>query len=64
MTTVKARIRELGITAADLAHRTGVPYGTVRHFGLLSHDRDTLERLPAALDWSPGHLRKLCDDPD
>jgi hypothetical protein len=52
-------MRELGITAADLPDRAGVPFGTVRNFGLLAHDRETLERLSAALDWPPDNLPKL-----
>jgi hypothetical protein len=52
-------MRELGIRAAELSDRAGVPYGTVRHFGLLAHDRETLERLSVALDWPPDKLRKL-----
>jgi hypothetical protein len=52
-------MRELGITAADLPDRAGVPFGAVRNFGLLAHDRETLERLSAALDWPPDNLPKL-----
>jgi hypothetical protein len=55
------RRRELGITAAELADRAGVPFTTVKYFGLLSHDRQTLERLSVALDWPPEHLRDLWD---
>ena len=55
------RRRELGITAAELADRAGVPLTTVRYFGLLSHDRETLERLSVALGWPPEHLRDLWD---
>jgi transcriptional regulator with XRE-family HTH domain len=53
------RRRELGLTAAELADRAGVPYTTLRYFGLLSHDRQTLERLSVALDWPPEHLWDL-----
>jgi len=53
------RIRELGISPDDLADKAGVPHGTVRWFGLLSHDRDTLARLSAALGWPPGRLLEL-----
>jgi hypothetical protein len=55
------RRRELGITAAELADRAGVPFTTVSYFGLLSHDRQTLERLSVALNWPPEHLRDLWD---
>ena len=56
---VATRIREIGITAIDLADRAEVPFGIVRHFGLQPHDRETLERLSVALEWPPGHLREL-----
>jgi hypothetical protein len=56
---VAARIRELGITAADLADRAGISHSTVRYFGLLTHDHDTLARLSVVLDWPPSHLREL-----
>jgi hypothetical protein len=52
-------MRELGITAADLSDRAGVPFGAVRNFRLLAHDRETLERLSVALDWPPDNLREL-----
>ena len=58
---VAARMRELAMTAADLADRAGVSPGTVRYFGTCPHDQETLERLSVALDWPPGHLRKLWD---
>jgi hypothetical protein len=61
---VAARIRELGITAADLADRAGVSHGTVRYLGLLPHDQDTLERLSVALGWPPSHLRELWETLD
>jgi hypothetical protein len=57
--SVAARMRELGITAADLSDRAGVPFGTVRNFGLLAHDRETLERLSVAIDWPRDRLREL-----
>jgi hypothetical protein len=56
---VAARMRELGYTAAELADRAGVSYLTVKYFGLLPHDQDTLERLSVALGWPPGNLREL-----
>ena len=56
---VRDRVRELGITARDLADRADVDYSTVRYFGLLAHDEATLERLSVALDWPPDHLRRL-----
>jgi hypothetical protein len=58
---VANRLRELGITAADLADRAEVSAGTLRYFGLLAHERETLERLSVALDWPPGHLPELWD---
>jgi hypothetical protein len=58
---VAARMRQLGITAAELADRAEVSFGTVRYFGLFSHDRDALERLSAALGWPPGRLWELRD---
>lgn len=57
---VAARMHELGVTVADLADRAGVPYSTVRYFGMLTHDRETLERLSLVLDWPPHHLWELC----
>ena len=56
---VAARMRELDITAAELEDRAGVSWVTVEYFGFLAHDRQTLERLSAALDWPPGHLPQL-----
>jgi hypothetical protein len=53
---------ELGMKyAGELGDKAGVDYVTVRYFGLLSHDRETLERLSVALDWPPDHLWKLWD---
>lgn len=52
-------MRELGITATELVDKTGVPYTTVKYFGMLPHDRETLERLSMALDWPPQHLWDL-----
>jgi hypothetical protein len=34
-------------------------FGIVRNFGVLAHDRETLERLSVALDWPPDNLREL-----
>ena len=56
---IAARLRELTMTPAELADKSGVPYGTVRYFGMLGHDPRTLERLSAALGRPPGHLREL-----
>jgi len=53
-------MRELGMEhAAELADRAGVDCATVRYFGLLAHDRETLERLSVALDWPRSHLPEL-----
>jgi hypothetical protein len=60
---VASRIRELGTTPDELADKAGVPRGTVKYFGLLSHDQQTLERLSVALDWPPCHLRELWETP-
>jgi hypothetical protein len=57
---VENRMRELGITADVLADRAGVAYSTVKYFGMYPHDRETLERLSATLDWPPDHLWELC----
>jgi hypothetical protein len=46
---VKARMRVLGFTAAELADRAEVSLGTVTYLALLTHDRETLERLSLAL---------------
>jgi hypothetical protein len=43
----------------ELADNSGVPYETVRYFGMLDHDPQTLEQLSAALEWPPSHLREL-----
>jgi len=56
-----ARMRELGMSAAELEDRAGVSWVTVKYFGLLAHDRETLERLSVALDWPPGRLPGLWD---
>ena len=57
---VRSRMWELGIrTANELSGMAEVSYTTVRYFGFLSHDRETLERLSVALDWPPGHLPAL-----
>jgi hypothetical protein len=60
---IESRIRELGTTPAELADRAGVTRSTLRYFGLLSHDQATLQRLSEALDWPPGHLRELLENP-
>jgi hypothetical protein len=58
---VETRMRELGITVDELEDRAEVSRGTVRKFGLLPHDRDSLERLSVTLDWPPDHLSELWD---
>lgn len=45
--------------AAELADRAGVDSTTVRYFGLLAHDRETLERLSVALGWPSSRLPEL-----
>jgi hypothetical protein len=52
-------MRELDYTPAELADRAGVSYLTVKYFGFLLHDQDTLERLSVALDWPPDKLREI-----
>jgi hypothetical protein len=52
-------MRELGITAADLADKAEVSYGTVKYLGFLTRNPETLEHLSAALDWPPNHLPDL-----
>lgn len=53
-------MRELGMEhAAELADRAGVDSTTVRYFGLLAHDRETLERLSVALGWPSSRLPEL-----
>lgn len=58
---VANRIRELDITPADLADKAGVSLCEVGFFGMLAHDRKTLERLSVALDWSRDHVPQLWD---
>ena len=55
----RARVRELGITMEELAGTANVSETTLRHFGLLSHDPQTLERLSAALGWPRDQLARL-----
>ena len=50
------RMRELGIKPAELADRADVCWCTVKYFGLLVHDRETLKRLSVAFEWPPDHL--------
>jgi hypothetical protein len=53
---------ELGMKyAGELADKARVDHVTVRYFGLLSHDRETLERLSVALDWPSSCLAELWD---
>jgi hypothetical protein len=35
---IEARLRELGMSPRELADNSGVPYETVRYFGMLDHD--------------------------
>jgi len=55
-------MHELDMTTADLADRAGVPFSTVRFFGFIAHQRETLERLSVALEWPSNHLPQLWDD--
>lgn len=51
---------ELGMEhAAELADRAGVDCTTVRYFGLLAHDQETLEGLSVVLDWPRSRLPEL-----
>ena len=59
---IEFRIWELRITPVDLADRARVPHETVRHFGMFSHDQDTLERLSVVLDWPPDYLQGLWEN--
>lgn len=58
---IEARMREIGITAADLVERADVPFTTVKYFGLQFHDQETLECFSVALEWPPGKLQALLD---
>ena len=55
-------MRQLGMEAQELADKASVPYTTVKYFGLLSHDAQHLERLPAALDWPDDRIARMLDD--
>jgi hypothetical protein len=61
---VASRMRELGISADDLADRAGLPRSAVRHFGLCPHSQADLQRLSVALDWPPNHLGALWGSPE
>ena len=54
-------MRQLGISTEDLAATADVPETTLRYFGLLSHDPQTLERLSAALGWPRDYVARLWD---
>jgi hypothetical protein len=58
---VRNRMRELGMTAGELADRAGVPESAFRYFGLCSFDSQTLERLSAALGWRRDRVARLWD---
>lgn len=49
------------MTAAELADKAEVSAGTLKYFGLIAHDGETLERLSVALDWPPRRLLDLWD---
>ena len=54
-------MREPGVTTRDLASEAGVCETTLRYFGLLSHDAQTLAGLSAALGWPRAHIARLWD---
>ena len=58
---IEGRMRELGVITRDLAGEAGVCETTLRYFGLLSHDAQTLARLSAALGWPRDHIARLWD---
>lgn len=57
-------MRELGMKTQDLASKAGVCETTLRYFGLLSHDAQTLARLSAALGWPRDRIARLWDGTD
>jgi hypothetical protein len=58
---INARMRELGMTMGELAGAADVSETTLRYFGLLSHNPQTLERLSVALRWLRDHVAWLWD---
>lgn len=56
---IAARMRELGMTTRDLASMADMSEAALRHFGLLGHDPQTLERLAVALGWPRDHVARL-----
>lgn len=61
---INARMRELGMTMGELAGTADVSETTLRYFGLLSHDPQTLERLSVALGWPHDLVAQLWDGPE
>ena len=61
---IRTRVRELGMTMGELAGAADVSETTLRHFGLLGHDQQTLEQLSVALGWPPDHVAQLWGGPD
>jgi hypothetical protein len=62
---INARLRELHMTTAELAEKSGQPSaGTPRYFVFLTHDRRTLRNLSAALGWPPGRIEDLFTRPE
>jgi hypothetical protein len=60
---IAVRMRQLGMTCGELAQEAGMTEGTLRYFGLLGHDPQTLQRLSAALGWPRDHIvRRWGDD--
>jgi hypothetical protein len=56
---IEARMRQPWISTGDLASTADVPETTLRYFGLLSHDPETLQRLSAAIGWHRDHVARL-----
>lgn len=72
---VNVRLRELGLTQVELAHRSKVSVATIRQVQTPSgavrrRNPRTLQALSEALEWSPDHLEAVAagrdaeDDPD
>lgn len=57
---VETRMKELGLTAPQLAKKAGISPATVRSFirGERRLHDNTVERLVAALEWPPGEVSR------